>query len=196
MKRISPKEETIRLGLPIKWNRKTSRGMNTITPMNEAMSKSTMILSASGCPFCTGGLKRSLSKSSLPGKTVTIVAVVATKSTPRNAQARGQSKVPAGKKSIPPKKTRLKKTLKITLKVKPLVTPGRPTLFPSDINLLIKSVCSPAFRPQAFGVAEWICARRLRPKGGTTNCADHQRAGGVGANSNCGDFQFFLGLAI
>ena len=31
------------------------------------------------------------------------------------------------------------------------------------------AVRSPAFRPQAFCVTEWICIRPLRPKGGTTN---------------------------
>jgi hypothetical protein len=36
---------------------------------------------------------------------------------------------------------------------------------------LQSSVRSPAFRPQAFGVMEWICVRRLRPKGGATNRA-------------------------
>src|SRR5215510_2762883 len=34
------------------------------------------------------------------------------------------------------------------------------------ITLLRKSVRSPAFRPQAFGVTEWICVRRFRLKAG------------------------------
>src|SRR5215475_706257 len=35
--------------------------------------------------------------------------------------------------------------------------------------LLGKSVRSPTFRPQAFGITEWICIPGLRPKGGTTS---------------------------
>jgi len=36
----------------------------------------------------------------------------------------------------------------------------------SNRELLMKiAVRSPAFRPQAFRVTEWICIRRLRPKG-------------------------------
>src|SRR5215510_1937888 len=39
------------------------------------------------------------------------------------------------------------------------------------------AVRSPAFRPQAFGATEWICVRRLRPKGGTTNCFSEENSG-------------------
>jgi len=39
------------------------------------------------------------------------------------------------------------------------------------------AVRSPAFRPQAFVVTEWIRIRRLRPKGGTTNCDGRNQPG-------------------
>src|SRR5215813_7443907 len=43
----------------------------------------------------------------------------------------------------------------------------------SSMGLLRKLVCSPAFRPQASDADPFRDAKRLRPKGGTTNCAFH-----------------------
>src|SRR6266542_7128803 len=48
--------------------------MKTIKLTNAAISKTTTILSASGCPFCTGGLKRSSSKPLLTRKMTTVLA--------------------------------------------------------------------------------------------------------------------------
>jgi len=37
---------------------------------------------------------------------------------------------------------------------------------PEQVIAVVVPVLSPAFRPQAFGVMEWICVRRFRLKAG------------------------------
>ena len=74
-------------------------------------------MSASGCPFCMGGLNRSLSKPSWSRDRLPKAPTVPMKTTPRNNQARHQSRVAAGKKSRTAKMATLKMMLATDLRM-------------------------------------------------------------------------------
>src|ERR1700680_2768083 len=114
---MSPRGETSGPGLLSRCRGKKYRCINETPPKKAPRSKSTTILSPSGCPFCKGDFRRSSSKPLWLCNRLSTPQTAPTRNTAISNQARHQCKVPAGRKSKMAKMAGLQMTPRISLKV-------------------------------------------------------------------------------